>query len=265
MIKNPSAALIGCITGIALTQIASAADLPRKAPAYTPPPPPAWSWTGFYIGVHGGGAWTSGDSNFDPLPSAAAWNRSPERFDLSEGSGLFGVHLGYNWQFAPTWVVGLEGDWSWTNNSTSESVNTRTSAGVAFVPASPAVMSRDLDWLASIRGRLGFLVTPDLLLYGTGGAAFGHVNYTGTRSSVPPGTVWAVDFDKTASGWVVGGGAEWHWTSNLLVRAEYLFYRLPGQTAIATGNPNNFPAFTIRYNWNDVDVNVVRAGLSYKF
>jgi opacity protein-like surface antigen len=104
--------------------------------------------------------------------------------------------LGYNWQFAPTWVVGLEGDWSWTNNSTSESVNTRTSAGVAFVPASPAVMSRDLDWLASIRGRLGFLVTPDLLLYGTGGAAFGHVNYTGTLSSVPPGTVWAVDFDK---------------------------------------------------------------------
>jgi len=82
---------------------------------------------------------------------------------------------------------------------------------------------------------------------------------------VPPGTVWAVDFDKTGTGWVVGGGVEWHWTSNWLLRAEYLFYRLPSETAIATGNPNNFPGFTIQYNWNDIDVNVVRAGLSYKF
>lgn len=247
-----------------LSQNALGADLPRKAPA-APPPPPPFSWTGFYVGIHAGGAWTSGDSNFNPLPDPVSWNRSPETFDLSRSSGLVGVHLGYNWQFAPQWVVGIEGDWSWTNNSTSEFVNTRNSAGVAFAPASPAVMSRDLDWLASIRARLGFLVTPNLFLYGTGGAAFGHVNYNATLSSVPPGTVWAVDFDKTGTGWVVGGGVEWHWASNWLLRAEYLFYRLPSETAIATGNPNNFPGFTIQYNWNDIDVNVVRAGLSYKF
>src|SRR5262245_24040968 len=201
--RRLSLTVIAAASMVALAQIASAADLPRKAPA-APPPPPVYNWTGFYLGIHAGGAWTTGDSNFDPLPDPVSWNRSPETFGLSKASGLIGAHVGYNWQFAPTWVVGLEGDWSWTNNNSSEIVNTRNSAGVPFVPASPAIMTRDLDWLATIRGRLGYLVTPDLLLYATGGAAFGHVNYNASLESVGPGTVWAVDFDKTKTGWVVG-------------------------------------------------------------
>src|SRR5262245_18023276 len=98
---------------LVLSQNALAADLPRKAPA-APPPPPPFSWTGFYVGIHGGGAWTSGDGNLSPLfnnlPDPVSWNRSPETFDLSRGSGLVGAHVGYNWQFAPRWIVGVEGD-----------------------------------------------------------------------------------------------------------------------------------------------------------
>jgi outer membrane immunogenic protein len=247
---------------------ASAADMAVKAPVVAPVP--VYNWTGFYVGVHGGGSWTDGGSDFDPqfngVTNIAAWNRSPEVFGLSHSGAVAGVHAGYNWQAAPMLVVGIEGDWSWTDNNTSSTVNTRTAGGVPFVPASPSTMSRNLDWLASIRGRLGFLATPNLLLYGTAGAAFGHTKYNATLSSVPPGTVWAVSFDDDSRvGWVAGGGGEWALTSNWLLRAEYLFYRLPGASAVATGNPNNFPGFTIRYNWHDFDVNVVRVGVSYKF
>lgn len=248
--------------------LASAADMAVKAP---PPAPPVavYNWTGFYVGGHVGGSWTDSGSNFDPqfdgVTDIADWNRSPETYGLGRSSVLAGVHAGYNWQAAPNFVIGIEGDWSWTNNDSSQSINTRNAAGVAFVPASPGVMSRKTDWLASARGRLGVLVTPNLLLYGTGGAAFADTKFAGTLSSLPPGTTWAVNFDDTRVGWVAGGGGEWAVTSNWLLRAEYLYYRLPGANAIATGNPNNFPGFTIRYNWSDFNVQVARVGLSYKF
>jgi outer membrane immunogenic protein len=261
-------ALAAAAVSILLTGAASAADMAVKArPA--PPPVAVYNWTGFYVGGHVGGAWADSDSDFVPLfnnaPNIAAWNRSPEAYGLNSSGILGGVHAGYNWQASPNFLIGIEGDWSWTDNNASQSINTRTAAGVPFAPPSPAVMSRNTDWLASIRGRLGVLVTPNLLLYGTGGAAFAHTNFAATLSSVPPGTVWAVNFDDTRVGWVAGGGAEWAVTSNWLLRAEYLYYRLPGASADATGNPNNFPGFTIRYNWSDFDVQVARVGLSYKF
>jgi outer membrane immunogenic protein len=258
MLKHTFLAQVAFAASALIATSVHAADAPMPPlfdqPPAMVPPPVVHDWTGFYLGVHGGGAWTRGDSDFVPLPSEAEWNRSAESFDLNRSSGLFGVHLGYNYQFAPMWVIGLEGDWSWTNNKASESINTRNSAGVPFVPDSPAIMSRDLDWVASIRGRLGFLATPDVLLYATGGAAFSRVNYEASLSAVPPIAEWAADFDKTKTGWVIGGGAEWQFMSNLLVRAEYLFHSIPGGSSVATADPDIFPGFTIRYRWDDFDL-----------
>jgi outer membrane immunogenic protein len=90
---------------------------------------------------------------------------------IDASSFAAGVHGGYNWQIGPRFVAGIEGDWTWTNASASF-----TQGWTLFGTATPVVgsfttMSTKLDWLASIRGRAGYLVTPDLLAYVTGGAA----------------------------------------------------------------------------------------------
>src|SRR5262245_32622239 len=101
--RRLSAALIAAVSIIALTQIASAADLPRKAPAYTPPPPPVYSWTGFYVGGNIGYGWGNGDTDFIPLPTAAGFvNLAPTTLSTDPKGVIGGIQVGYNWQVA-TW------------------------------------------------------------------------------------------------------------------------------------------------------------------
>ena len=98
-----------------LTGQASAADMAMKAP---PMAAPVMGWTGFYVGINGGGAWSDGPSmtyvdlaNIGNTTNAYA----PSTINPSSStSGLVGFHAGYNWQIAPTWVLGIEGDWYWT-------------------------------------------------------------------------------------------------------------------------------------------------------
>jgi outer membrane immunogenic protein len=173
-------ALLIATSVIAFTQIASAADLPRKAPAVVPAPAPVYNWTGFYIGGHVGGAWTSADGSWDPLPSPIAFSANQISGDFN-GTGIIGgVQVGYNWQFAPSWVVGIEGDWSWTN--TGGDFNTPwTNPNAGNLPNGPGfftTMDMHVKWLASVRGRLGFLVAPQWLAYFTGGAAWGNVDFS---------------------------------------------------------------------------------------
>jgi outer membrane immunogenic protein len=240
---------------------ASAADMAVKAPPLAVAP--LYNWTGFYIGVHGGGGWSRGDSSTNPIPSVALWNRSADVFDLDGSGAVAGVHAGYNWQVAPTWLLGVEADWSWTDINASQSLPIRNPAGVPFAGTSVTTMSRDIDWLASVRGRVGW-VKNNLLLYATGGVAWGDASYLGTTPSIPAAFTWASNFRKTESGYVVGAGAEWGVTSNVSLRAEYLFYRLSGDSSVANGVPP-FPPFQMGYNWNNVDIHVGRVGLSYKF
>jgi opacity protein-like surface antigen len=95
---------------------AFAADLSAAQPMYKAPPMmTAPNWTGFYIGGDIGGAWSHSDSSWFALPSAATFGVNSTG-GSNDGSGfLGGVHLGYNYQFAPAWVAGLEGDWTWTH------------------------------------------------------------------------------------------------------------------------------------------------------
>jgi len=249
----------------ALVTSAMAADLPVKAPAYKAPPIPVYSWTGFYIGVHGGGAWSRGDSRSDPLPSPDAFNRLADVFSLDGSGGLAGVHAGYNWQVAPTWLLGIEADWSWTNSDASTSLLIRALNGAVFPGGNGAAttMSRDLDWLASVRARVGFVMN-NLLLYGTAGVAWGDVKYGATTPSIGPGFIWAANPRETEVGFVVGGGAEWGFTPNLTLRGEYLYYRLSGESVVVDGVPP-FPPFQVRYTWDRFETHVARVGLSYKF
>src|SRR5262245_2915454 len=120
-----SVAVMVAVSTVALTQIASAADLPRKAPA-APPPPAVFSWTGFYIGANIGGGWGNRDVNFVPNDPASAFLFSalpvPNR-SLHTSGILGGVQVGYNYQFNRNWLVGIEADFDGTSMKGSGSIS----------------------------------------------------------------------------------------------------------------------------------------------
>jgi outer membrane immunogenic protein len=200
--------------------MASAADLPRrahrmptKAAMYEPP----FTWTGAYVGIYGGGGF--GRSNFSaPLASGG--------FDLS--GAVAGGTLGYNYQMGQA-VLGIEGDGGWSNIRGSS-----TCAGLSCETRN--------DWLATVRGRLGY-AAGRFMPYVTGGAAFGNI-----KTSVA--TLGSTDTTRT--GWTAGGGVEMHIAGPWSAKLEYLYVDL-GRGDSLTGSNTKF------------DTNIVRAGLNYKF
>ena len=165
--------LAGVVFGLAAIQVASAADLPRKAPAYVPPAPPPFTWTGFYGGIHAGWGWSN--SNAAVVDISPHWFRSVS-LDQNGNGVIGGVQIGYNWQFAPNWVIGIEGDMSGTGirNTTFAPI---TIGGVPVGAGFTQMAERDIRWLATVRGRLGY-AADRWLFYVTGGGAWGEVDYT---------------------------------------------------------------------------------------
>jgi outer membrane immunogenic protein len=246
---------------------AFAADLAPIAPMYKAPAmivPPA-SWTGFYIGGDIGGSWSHTNGSWTGLPSAAAFGVNPTGGSLDGSSFLGGVHAGYDYQFAPAWVFGVEGDWTWTHDRGSNSQAwTLFGTGTPVGGGAATTMNSTVDWLASFRGRLGYLVTPNVLAYATGGIAWGDVHYSGTAPAPTAGYLASTSFNNTSDGFVVGGGVEWALTHSWSLRGEYLFYHL-NSAAGATATSAAFPAFPSSFSWSRTNVDVARVGLSYKF
>jgi outer membrane immunogenic protein len=228
------------------------------------PAPPVYSWTGFYIGGDVGETWSSNTGTFNPLPTpgGVAFGITMLSGNNSGSSVIGGLHAGYNWQFAPTWVAGIEGDWSW-----SKAGGSFTQPWVAIPPAvlgAPpnfTTMSSKLDWVSSLRARFGYLVTPNVLAYATGGMAWAKLDYTASAIGFLYSATTALS--DTQTGYAIGGGLEWAITNNWLLRAEYLFYRFDNGpnvvvAAIGSANPSGF-------SWNATTLSVARGGLSYKF
>jgi outer membrane immunogenic protein len=220
-----------------------AADLAVKAP---PGVAPAYvsDWAGFYLGIHGGYGW--GDTKFD----------SPfTNFDAKPKGGVFGGQAGYNWQYGSV-VTGLEVDFSGADINTSGVVKFREwDRGEDSVTFSRSVK---VDELASARARLGYVVLPGLLAYGTAGLGWGHSEVTETKTRFDGGitTSFSSSSDANNLGWVAGGGLEYKIYGPLLLRAEYLHYDF-------TKTTYSFPGFATKDAATTVDV--VRGGLSYKF
>lgn len=272
-----SGLLIAAVLGASQTAIA--ADMAVKAPRVEAAP--VWSWTGLYAGVHGGWAWTNDDavgSSFTSalpglLPLAVATH------DLSTDGAIFGAHLGYNWQLNPTWVVGIEGEFTGAN------LNITSGPFTAAVPIAPGsqghtlTLGRDVNWLASVRGRLGYTWGPGMI-YATGGIAWADIDY---RSAYSSGTFCATGgvggclvsgaFNDTATGWTIGAGWEQMINNNWRFRVEYAFYNFDGLNTAVT-----IPAFngvngclvggaacTLAANFPDLDIHTIRVGASYKF
>jgi outer membrane immunogenic protein len=203
---------------------ASAADMPVKAPPRVAPVAPVYlsDWAGFYIGVNGGGAWA--DNKFDNFP--AQWNAKPS-------GGLVGGHAGYNWQYGNV-VAGIEGDFDGAFLEKK------------LMPAAGVTFKEKTDELATARARVGYVVWPSLLAYGTAGAAFGHTEIT--KATMAGSTVDGLD----QFGWAAGAGLEYKIWDHVLVRAEYLHYDFGKETGANFGPIKE-------------SVDAVRGGVSYKF
>jgi outer membrane immunogenic protein len=193
-----SAALIAAVSTIALTQIASAADLPVKAPVYKAPvATPAYSWTGFYVGAHAGYGF------------GFAKTTEPLETDFLGGRGFIGGLLaGYNYMLTPRWLLGIEGDASWSNMAHNESFN--NGIGDVFT------LKIDQRQAYSLRGRLGYLLAPETLLYGTAGWVWSKFNY-----SLDVGFASETD-SRWFNGPQVGAGIETMIAPGWIARLEYL-------------------------------------------
>lgn len=234
---------------------AVAADMPVKA--LRAPPIVAYDWSGFYLGVHAGYGVAR-----DPFTTASAFTNANlvtsvagDSFRMGPAGGLAGVQAGYNWQFAPSWVAGVEADWSWTDQNDSACVF-GCFTGLNFSPR------QKLDWLSTVRGRLGYS-HDKWLWYVTGGGAWGRVNETDSFSSL--GTTSSTTFNQTRSGWTAGVGVEAAIAGNWTAKLEYLYVDL-GSGGATTFTHTGFGAtevFTVtRGDFRD---NIVRLGLNYRF
>jgi outer membrane immunogenic protein len=222
---------------------AGAADLAVKAPPMVAPAYVA-DWAGFYLGIHGGYGW--GDTSFDAPFSD---------FGAKPKGGLFGGHAGYNWQYGPV-VTGLEIDFSGADINTSGVARTIVwDEGEDRLTYSRKVK---FDELASARARLGYIVIPGVLAYGTAGLGWGHSTVDETKTRFDGGVVTSTSESAAAGnfGWVAGAGLESVLWGPLFLRVEYLHYDF-AKTAYS------FPTFSTKDAASTVDV--VRAGLSYKF
>jgi outer membrane immunogenic protein len=213
------------------------ANRTHQEPVVTPgpfDPPPAYpyvkayNWTGFYVGITGGGALAK-----------TYWSSVP---DLTSGSsnlssGLVGGTIGYNLQAGDPFVVGIEADVDWTGMKTTVS------------PASCAPgCELKVPWLDTARLRFGYAFN-GVLPYVTAGAALGRLQ--ASIVSAPLGTEEANNI-----GWTVGGGVEFAITAALRAKAEYLYFDLDGFNCNA-GCGGGPIAFNVRGS-------VVRAGLNYR-
>jgi outer membrane immunogenic protein len=241
-----AAAVIAIVTAVGGP--VSAADLmPLKAP---PPMAPSCMWCGFYVGGHVGYGW----SKYDGQLNSDTAGIPPLNFSDFQANGLaLGMHAGYNFQ-SGSWVFGIEGDTTITPGWQDKL--TGINSGVNFVPGGDGSLSAStrIDWLASIRGRLG-MAFDRTLLYATGGVAWVHGTHTFGSSSPAQDS----KFNFTKVGFVVGGGVEWKYTNSVSLRLEGLHYIFNQNTALVNIGDGN----GVADNMNFKTISVVRAGVSW--
>jgi len=296
--------LLATAGALTLTGAVQAADL-------TPPPPPPPIWTGFYVGLTAGGTWSGVnsvdvatvpffDAGIVPGLGATSAGLATGNYFVHPTAGFIGGGtLGYNYQFSPSIVAGVEFDIS----GVASDVKNPVVSTLATIPGSSDLLaqatsnSHNIDFLGTIRGRLGYLITPTLLVYGTGGLAYGqeqaNTNLTQFVTGTDPALVaagatspYAVTgfaacsgfpavescrYSTTRVGWTAGGGLEWLFMPNWSVKLEYLYYHL-GTANYDVGflqNTSNVTGLALYANHVISSVsfngNVVRVGVNYKF
>ena len=233
-----STALIAIGSTIAFSQIAVGADLPVKAPVAPVIVP--YSWTGFYVGGHLGYGFDKSSTgitgNTPAINVLTSLGTIPNSLAIDPDGWLAGVQLGYNYQIQ-RFVVGIEADLSLTDIDGNASV-TNPGPVLPFARYTTSAEQR-MKWFGTVRGRLGFTPLNNLMIFATGGLAFGRIEYAGNinRSAILVNFNIPGSDTATKTGWTVGGGVEYALTNRWSVKGEYLYYDLGNETLTGVQTP----------------------------
>lgn len=261
-------ALLATVAAIGFASIASAADMPVKA-VRGPIAAPAYNWNGCYVG--GDVGWIGGRDRFDTYPSGSisAFNPGPNNHSYTgNGSSVIGgVSVGCNWTATPNWVFGVVADLS--GSGLKDTVSADYPAIVQTTPATTwtahnETLTKELPWLSTFRGRIGYAWN-DTMLYATGGLAVARVK--ASLSYVAVGGVFSNvgSTSSTQTGWTVGGGLEHALDNRWSVKAEYLYVSLG---SFSFDSPNTLPGAGDTRAWGTTVTpreHIVRFGVNYKF
>jgi outer membrane immunogenic protein len=252
---------------------AHAADLPARVLPTTPivaEPVFAPTWSGFTVGVNVGGAF----EDRAPVDIVDGFGNRANIVTRNQdaSSVTFGGGIGYNYQIGSV-VFGLEGDYQYARLRARDSYFDRQDLGGwgMYNVTTQGSVKRTLDSFGTARGRLGFLVTPQFLLFGTGGLAFGDVSLSGSARSdlayTPTGqvlgTIGPYGFKKSDFniGWTAGGGVEYAVSPKWSVKAEALYVSLDRQTGYVPTEDFG----TVRVSTRDREFVVGRLGVNYRW
>jgi outer membrane autotransporter protein len=214
--------VVAAAATVSLTGMAAAADLIAPAPPAVVSPAVVTDWTGLYVGVHGGFA--SGNSDHVGVGVTTG--------DFPMSGGFLGAQAGFNFNLSDAFVLGIEGDVSWANITGSQTTF-------------PEIHDT-IDWMGSIRGRLGYDVG-GVLPYLTAGVAFAN----STRTS----QIGALTQTLVHTGWTAGVGAEFKLADNVSANVEYRYSDFGQQTYTALPGPPDV----------SLTNHSIRAGLNFHF
>ena len=224
----------------------------------------SYTWKGGYIGGHIGWGRGRADTTFTPLPTAAQFiNMAPTTLRPDPNGLNYGVQGGYTWQTGH-FVVGGEADISWSRMSGTATVTPIIqNSGTPFPGTGFLTAHHHTKWFSTVRARAG-LALGQVLLYGTGGLAYGRVNHSANADFRPGGTIqYPASLSKAKTGWTVGGGAEvginkhWSW------KVEYLYNNLRKESLTANPIPVN-PPFQVAYTW-ETRAHTFNTGINFRF
>ena len=222
------------LAGAALASLsipALGADMRVKGP----PPVPLFTWTSCFLGMHAGGGWAQKDVT-DPVQlvqdafAAAPVTTGVTTASISPSGGVIGGQFGCDYQFAPNWVIGVEGAAAGATIEGDKLVTLPEGN-----PGDSALVKARTDFLASVTARLGYAVDR-WLLYVRGGAAWAGDKFTVTGTF--QGTGFGFEGLDTRPGWTVGAGVEWAFSGNWSARLEYDYYDFGHKTVLMSDSVN---------------------------
>jgi outer membrane immunogenic protein len=230
-------------------------------------PASAQDWTGFYVGGNAGyGVDSARSAKFPPNSTNAVYFTDgdfPTTLETDASGFVGGGQLGYNYQLAPQWVVGVEGDMQGSDINGSKTVMTIPNGDIPFT----TTLRQRNSWFGTLRPRAGYIFpNPNWLTYVTAGLAVGN---TSVRFNTLPTYVACSGSTTCANGsgssvklgWTIGAGEEVMIAANWTVKVEYLFVDLGRQSASAQ---STLPGAVFKASARFED-HVVRIGVNYKF